>query len=134
MIESTFLRELMLIRQASQKSAIFVTRYNLNKGFNFQPNVCNGCHDSLMMSMNPSNIAILNIKSGDYLCVISGSSKIQAINLMQNFNLTEKSGTLKNIKIYYYIQKWVKKFYRLVILKLKKMNFAAIKVLLFQKI
>ena len=134
MIELTFLKELMLIRQVSQKSAIFVTKYNLNKGFNFQPNVCNGCHDSLMMSMNPSNIAILNIKSGDYLCVISGSSKIQAINLMQNFNLTEKSGTLKNIKIYYYIQKWVKKFCRLVILKLKKMNFAAIKVLLFQKI
>ena len=94
MIELTFLKELMLIRQESQKSAIFITRYNLKKGFNFQPNVCNGCYDLLMMSMNLSNIAILNIKSGDYLCVVSRISKIQAINLMPNFNLTEKNGIL----------------------------------------
>ena len=26
-------------------------RYFLDKGFKFQPNVCNECHDSLMMSM-----------------------------------------------------------------------------------
>ena len=26
--------------------------YFLYKGFKFQPNVCNGCHDLLMMSMN----------------------------------------------------------------------------------
>ena len=30
----------------------------LNKDFKFQPNVCNRCHDLLMMSMNLSNIAI----------------------------------------------------------------------------
>ena len=29
---------------------------------------------------------------------------------MQNIDLTEKSETLYNIKIYYHIQKWVKKF------------------------
>ena len=34
----------------------------LHKGFKFQPNVCNGCHDLLMMSMNLSDSAILNIK------------------------------------------------------------------------
>ena len=33
----------------------------LDKGFKFQPNVCNGCHDLLMMSMNLSDIATLNI-------------------------------------------------------------------------
>ena len=31
----------------------------LNKGFNFQPYPCNGCHDVLMMFMNLSDIAIL---------------------------------------------------------------------------
>ena len=36
----------------------------LDKGFNFQPNVCNGCDVALMMSMNFSNISILNIKGG----------------------------------------------------------------------
>ena len=60
-----FLKELMLIKQENQKSVIFVT-----KGFKFQPNVYNRYHDSLTMSMNLSNIAILNIRSFDYLCII----------------------------------------------------------------
>ena len=36
--------------------------YFLNKGFKFQPYVCNRCHDLLMISMTFSNIAILNIE------------------------------------------------------------------------
>ena len=44
--------------------------------------------------MNLSNIAILNIKSGNYHCIISGISKSEAINLMQNTDLYQKSGTL----------------------------------------
>ena len=63
----------------------------LNKGFKFQPNVCNRRHDLLMMSINLSDIAILKIKSGDYCCIISGPSKNEAINFMQNTNLTKKS-------------------------------------------
>ena len=46
------------------------------------------------MYMNISNIASLNIKGSDYRCVISGISKSEAINVMQNIDLTEKSGTL----------------------------------------
>ena len=68
--------------------------YFLHKDFKFQPNVCNGCHYLLMMSMNLSNIAILNIKCSDYCCIIGQISKNEAINLMQNAYLTEKSGTL----------------------------------------
>ena len=45
--------------------------YFLNKGFNFQPNVCNRCHDLLMVSMNLRDIAILNIKGSDYRCIVS---------------------------------------------------------------
>ena len=39
--------------------------------FKFQSNVCNKCHDLLMMSMKLSDIAILNIKSADYCCIAS---------------------------------------------------------------
>ena len=46
------------------------------------------------MSMNLSNIAILNIKGSDYHCIISGISKNEAINLMRKTHLTEKSRTL----------------------------------------
>ena len=40
--------------------------YFLNYSFKSQPNVCNRCHNLLMMSMNLSDIAILNIKGSDY--------------------------------------------------------------------
>ena len=68
--------------------------YFLNKGFKFQPNVCNGCHDLLIMSMNLSDITILKIKCFDYRCIISGISKNEAINLLRKIDLTEKSRTL----------------------------------------
>ena len=58
----------------------------LNKAFKFQPNVCNGYYD-LLMSMNLSDIAILNIKGSDYHCIISRISKNKAINLLQNLKL-----------------------------------------------
>ena len=92
MIELTFLKELMLIRHANQKSAVFVVF--LEKGFKFQPDVCNECHDVLMISVNISDIAVLNTHGVDYCCIIRRISKIEAINLMQNIDLSEKSGTL----------------------------------------
>ena len=46
------------------------------------------------MSKNFSDIAILNIKGSDYRCIISLISKNEAINLMQNADLTKKSKTL----------------------------------------
>ena len=55
-MEFIFLQELMLIRLANQKSAMFVTiGIFLNKGFKFQPNVYNGYHDLVMMPINLSN-------------------------------------------------------------------------------
>ena len=44
--------------------------------------------------MKLRNIAILNIKSVDYCCIISGMSKNEAISLMVNADFTERSGTL----------------------------------------
>ena len=79
---------------ASKECDICHYWYFLNKGFKFQPYVCNRCHDLLMMSMNLSNIYILNIKNVDYRCIISGINKSEAINLLQNTDLTEESRTL----------------------------------------
>ena len=44
----------------SEEFQIYHNWYILNKGFKFQPNVCNRCHDLLMMSMNLSDVAMLN--------------------------------------------------------------------------
>ena len=46
------------------------------------------------MSANLSDIAILKIKNVDYHCIITRITKSEAINLLQNTDLTEKSGTL----------------------------------------
>ena len=51
---------------ASKECDICHYWYFLNYSFKFQPNVCNRCHDLSMMSMNFSNIVILNIKCSDY--------------------------------------------------------------------
>ena len=46
--------------------------YFLNYSFRFQSNVCNRCNDFFkMISMNLSNITILNIKLSDYGCINS---------------------------------------------------------------
>ena len=70
----------------------------LNHSFKFQLKVCNRCHDLLMMSVNLSDIAILNIKGSGYCCIFSLISKNDAINLIQNADLTEKSGALYSIE------------------------------------
>ena len=62
MIELLFLKELMLITSEPKEYDICHYWYFLNKRFELQPYICNKCHDSLMISMNLSNIAILNIK------------------------------------------------------------------------
>ena len=65
--------------------------YFLNFSFKFKPNVCNRCNGLLMMFVKLSNIAILNIKGSDYHCIISLIGKNEAINLMQNADLTKKT-------------------------------------------
>ena len=53
--------------------------------------------------MKLSDIAILNIKGSDYRCIISLISKNEAMNLMQNTDLTEKKwNIIKDKKIYYH--------------------------------
>ena len=60
---------------ASKEYDICHCWYFLDKGFKFQPYGCNRCHDLLMMSMNLSDIAILNTKGSDYSSITSLISK-----------------------------------------------------------
>ena len=78
------------ITSASKECDIFIFWYFLNKGFKFQIHV-------FKKPMNLSNIAILKIKSADYLCIITGISyKVisEATELLQNIALTGNSGKL----------------------------------------
>ena len=46
------------------------------------------------MSINLDDIAILDMNDVDYRCNFTGISKKEAVNLLQNADLSEKSGTL----------------------------------------
>ena len=56
--------------------------------------LCNRCHALLMLSINLSDIYILNIKNKSYRCIINRISKSKAIKLLKNINLTKKSAIL----------------------------------------
>ena len=76
----------MLIKQVNQKSALFVTTGIFSiKGLSF---------NQMSVSMDLSDIAILNIHGANYCCIISRISKSEAINLLKKVDLTEKYGTL----------------------------------------
>ena len=47
-----------------------------------------------MMPVNRDNIAILNIRCVNYCCIINKISKSDAVNVLQNADLTEKRGVL----------------------------------------
>ena len=90
------------------------------------------------MSINLSDIGILNIKVSDYCRIISLISKNEAIKLLQNADLTEKksnimkSGKLWIKKIQNFLEASIKmkKNIKLMILKPKKKDFVNIKNLL----
>ena len=53
--------------------------------------------------MSFNDFAIITVKENDYRIHFLYMSKYETINLIRNGDLTEKSGTLSNIKILYYI-------------------------------
>ena len=74
---------------ASEECDICHYWYLLNYSFKFHSTVCNRSHSLLMVSVNLSDITSLNIKGSDYPCIISLINKNEAMNLLQNADLTD---------------------------------------------
>ena len=74
------LKELMLTKTTNHVNVLNVF-YKIN--FRFQPEVRDGYHDVLMMSIDLNSIVILNIHGVDYFYIIFGIIKIEAINLFK---------------------------------------------------
>ena len=68
--------------------------YFLNKNVSYVPYLCNGSHDLMQNAMNFKNVAIVSIKGNDYRIHFWYMSKNDAINLMNNSSLNEKTGSL----------------------------------------
>ena len=80
--------------KASKECHICHYWYILDKNFNYEPYFCNGCHDLMQKAMNFNYVAIVSIKENGYRIHFWYMSKNHAINIMNNFNLSEKKGIL----------------------------------------
>ena len=63
-------------------------------GFKYEPYLCNDCHSLMQKAMNFDDVAIVSIKESDYRMHFWCKRKDDAIKIMKNSNLNEKSGLL----------------------------------------
>ena len=68
--------------------------YFLDKNFKYEPYLCNGCHDLMQKAINFNNVAVVSVKGSDYRIHFWYMSKNDAINIMKNSKLHEKSRLL----------------------------------------
>ena len=60
--------------------------YILEKGFKYEPYLCNRCQDLMQKAMNFNDVAIVSVKGCDYRIHFWYISKDDAINIMKNSN------------------------------------------------
>ena len=58
--------------------------YFKDVGFEFEPLVCNKCHDILMTAYDLKDIAILNVKGVDFRCILWVVSRDEAVNRLND--------------------------------------------------
>ena len=68
--------------------------YLLDKNFNYEKYLYNGCHDLIQKAMSFNDVAITSIKGNDCRIHFWYMSKNDAIVLMTNSNLRDKNGIL----------------------------------------
>ena len=79
---------------ASKECGIYHYWYFLDKNFNYEPYLCNGCRELMQKTMNFDDVAIVSIEGNDYRIHFRQKSKNKAISIMHNSNLNEKTGLL----------------------------------------
>ena len=84
MIGLIFQKELILTKQMHQTNVIFFI-------IKYEPYLYNGCHDLMQKVMNFNFVAIVSVKRSDYRIRFLYMSKNDAINIMKNSDLNEKS-------------------------------------------
>ena len=67
-----------------------------DKNFKYEPYLCNGCHGLMQKAINFNDFAIASIKGSHFWYM----SKNDAINIMKNSNLNEKSDNCNFLVIY----------------------------------
>ena len=68
--------------KASKERGICHYWYLLNKGFKYEPYLCNGCHDLMQKAMTFNDVAIVSIKGNEYRIHFWYMSKNDALHIM----------------------------------------------------
>ena len=76
---------------ASKECDIYHYWYFLDKNFNYETYLCNGCHD-LMQKVN--DVAIVSIKWSDYRIHFWYMSRHDGISIKNNSRVNKKAGSL----------------------------------------
>ena len=85
---------ILIKKNASKECEICHYWYFLDKGFKYEPYLCNGCHNLMQKAMNFNDFAIVSIRENDYRIHFWYMSKDDEINIMNNYSLDEKAGSL----------------------------------------
>ena len=68
--------------------------YFLDKNFTYEQYLCDGCHDLMPKAMSSDDVAIVSINVTDYRIHFWYMSKDDAIRIMHNSNLSDKTDTM----------------------------------------
>ena len=79
---------------ASKECNICYYWYFVDNNFNYEPYLCNGCHDLMPKAMSFKHAAIISIKGNDCRIHFWYMRENDAIALMTNSNLNDKNGIL----------------------------------------
>ena len=91
---------------ASKECDICHYWYFLDKNFNYEPYLCNGCHDLMQKAINFDDVAIVSIKGNDYRIHFWYISKGEAISIMRNSSLNEKNWIIINFFSLFIKDEW----------------------------
>ena len=80
--------------ETSRECSLCKFYYFLNKNFNYQMYLCDGCHDISMKANSMQNLAIIYHKGNAYRVNFVFMSKNDAFNLIKISNIIDKKGVL----------------------------------------
>ena len=82
------------VTEMSRKCSLCKFYYFLNKNFNYQIYLCDGCHDISTKATSMQNLAIIYHEGNAYRVKFVFLSKNDAFNLIKNSNIIDKKGVL----------------------------------------
>ena len=98
----TCLKELILIKSKGHADVLFAVIITsvFEVNFRFKPKTYDDCHDLLQKAMSVNDVAIVFVKENDYRIHCWYMSIDKFINIMENTDLKEKSGTFQNYNFF----------------------------------